>query len=204
MEQIKNIDEKNVLIVGCMNADLLNEIKELADAKGIHLAVFEDKVVTDYVASRQETADPKSESEKLQDFLDNKSNRAEAETKALTLFNMLTNNGDVTKAEDMVFSEKQVTKLTSLSHSKAKDLLELLRLFGMVEFIQAKSPFTFKFHFGAETRQNSIMLDISEDCALVRVDMERYISAINQTDLADNEKEAKINEMKEVVTKALA
>lgn len=204
MEQIKNIDEKNVLIVGCMNADLLNEIKELADARGIHLAVLEDKVVTDYVASRQETAEPKSESEKLQDFLDNKSNRAEAETKALTLFNMLTKNGDVTKAEDMVFSEKQVIKLTSLSHSKAKDLLELLRLFGMVEFIQAKSPFTFKFHFGAETRQNSIMLDISEDCALVRVDMERYISAINQTDLADNEKEAKINEMKEVVTKALA
>ena len=204
MEQIKNIDEKNVLIVGCMNADLLNEIKELADAKGIHLAVLDDKVVTDYVASRQETADPKSEAEKLQNFLDNKGNRAEAETKALTLFNMLTKNGDVTKAEDMVFSEKQVTKLTSLSHSKAKDLLELLRLFGMVEFIQAKSPFTFKFHFGAETRQNSIMLDISEDCALVRVDMERYISAINQTDLADNEKEAKINEMKEVVTKALA
>ena len=204
MEQIKNIDEKNVLIVGCMNADLLNEIKELADAKGIHLAVLEDKVVTDYVASRQETAEPKSESEKLQNFLDNKSNRAEAETKALTLFNMLTKNGDVTKAEDMVFSEKQVTKLTSLSHSKAKELLELLRLFGMVEFIQANSPFTFKFHFGAETRQNSIMLDISEDCALVRVDMERYISAINQTDLADNEKEAKINEMKEVVTKALA
>lgn len=204
MEQIKNIDEKNVLIVGCMNADLLNEIKELADAKGIHLAVLEDKVVTDYVASRQETAEPNSEAEKLQNFLDNKGNRAEAETKALTLFNMLTKNGDVTKAEDMVFSEKQVTKLTSLSHSKAKDLLELLRLFGMVEFIQAKSPFTFKFHFGAETRQNSIMLDISEDCALVRVDMERYISAINQTDLADNEKEAKINEMKEVVTKALA
>lgn len=204
MEQIKNIDEKNVLIVGCMNADLLNEIKELADAKGIHLAVLEDKVVTDYVASRQETAEPKSEAEKLQNFLDNKGNRAEAETKALTLFNMLTKNGDVTKAEDMVFSEKQVTKLTSLSHSKAKDLLELLRLFGMVEFVQAKSPFTFKFHFGAETRQNSIMLDISEDCALVRVDMERYISAINQTDLADNEKEAKINEMKEVVTKALA
>ena len=204
MEQIKNIDEKNVLIVGCMNADLLNEIKELADAKGIHLAVLDDKVVTDYVASRQETAEPKSEAEKLQNFLDNKSNRAEAETKALTLFNMLTKNGDVTKAEDMVFSEKQVTKLTSLSHSKAKDLLELLRLFGMVEFIQAKNPFTFKFHFGAETRQNSIMLDISEDCALVRVDMERYISAINQTDLADNEKEAKINEMKEVITKALA
>ena len=204
MEQIKNIDEKNVLIVGCMNADLLNEIKELADAKGIHLAVLDDKVVTDYVASRQETAEPKSEAEKLQNFLDNKSNRAEAETKALTLFNMLTKNGDVTKAEDMVFSEKQVTKLTSLSHSKAKDLLELLRLFGMVEFIQAKNPLTFKFHFGAETRQNSIMLDISEDCALVRVDMERYISAINQTDLADNEKEAKINEMKEVITKALA
>lgn len=204
MEQIKNIDEKNVLIVGCMNADLLNVIKELADAKGIHLAVLEDKVVTDYVASRQETAEPKSEAEKLQNFLDNKGNRAEAETKALTLFNMLTKNGDVTKAEDMVFSEKQVTKLTSLSHAKAKDLLELLRLFGLVEFIQAKSPFTFKFHFGAETRQNSIMLDISEDCALVRVDMERYISAINQTDLADNEKEAKINEMKEVVTKALA
>lgn len=204
MEQTKKIDENNVLIVGCKNQEMLSVISEIAEKSGIHLVVLEDRVVSDYVASHQETTTAQTEGEKLQQFLSNEGNRNEAEAKALALFNMLTKNGDVSKAEEMVFGQVQVTKMTNLSHAKAKDLLELLRLFGMVEYVQAKSPVTFKFHFGEQTRQNSIMLDISEDCALVKMDMERYVSAINNGSGTDDEKQSKINEMRDVVNKTLA
>ncbi len=204
MDQTKKIDENKILIIGCKNQELLKKVEELANAEGVSMVVLEDRVVSDFVASHQEKTGA-TEEEKLQEFLSNKGNRNEAETKALSLFNMLTKNkGDVTKAEEMVFGEVQVTKQTNLSHSKAKDLLELLRLFGMVEYVSAKSPITFKFHFGEETRQNSIMVDISEDCALVKMDMERYIASVNQGEASAEDKEKKITEMKEVVSKTFA
>ena len=203
MEQTKKIDETKVFIVGCKNEELLKKVNALAEAEGVQLVVLEDRVVSDYVASHQEPT-AENEADKLQQFLTNKSNYNEAEAKALSLFNMLTKNGDIAKSEEMVFGEVQVTKATNLSYSKADDLLELLRLFGIVEYVSTKKPITFRFHFGEETRQNCVMIDISEDCALIKTDMERYIASVNRSTATDAEKQAKIDQMKEVVSKSLA
>lgn len=189
----------NVLIVGTKNPEILKGVTDFANYHEQQLVVLDDKVIDDYM-KRQESA-AKNEEERLKDFLANKDNRNNAEEKALTLWNLLTQNAPIANSVTRIFTKSEVTNKTNLSHKSLGEALDLFHLFGLVEYV--KGNYEFKFTFGKETQAAAILADLSECINEARIHRERYIAALKNCGKTDAEIDAEMLRVGEDMTRLL-
>ena len=179
---------ENLFVFATMNNELAKEIEEIVKKhEGIEIIRLEDRLLDDLI-SQQSKEENKPQT--VEEFVNNEENRNAAETKALSLWNMLTNNQDLSECNNRIFTSAEVTTRTNLSHSKLKNLLELFDLFGLVEFVNGKRH-EFKLIFGEKTKQANVYADIIQDVTNLNDDIARYKAIFK-----DEEKEKAVEELK--------
>jgi hypothetical protein len=179
---------ENLFVFATKNNELAKEIEEIVKKhEGIEIIRLEDRLLDDLV-SKQSKEENKPQT--VEEFVNNEENRNSAETKALSLWNMLTNNQDLFECNNRIFTSAEVTTRTNLSHRKLKNLLELFDLFGLVEFVNGKRH-EFKLIFGEKTKQANVYVDIIQDVTNLNDDIARYKAIFK-----DEEKEKAVEELK--------
>lgn len=179
---------ENLFVFATKNNELAKEIEEIVKKhEGIEIIRLEDRILDDLI-SQQSKEENKPQT--VEEFVNNEENRNAAETKALSLWNMLTNNQDLSECNNRIFTSAEVTTRTNLSHSKLKNLLELFDLFGLVEFVNGKRH-EFKLIFGEKTKQANVYADIIQDVTNLNDDIARYKAIFK-----DEEKEKAVEELK--------
>lgn len=179
---------ENLFVFATKNNELAKEIEEIVKKhEGIEIIRLEDRILDDLI-SQQSKEENKPQT--VEEFVNNEENRNAAETKALSLWNMLTDNQDLSECNNRIFTSAEVTTRTNLSHSKLKNLLELFDLFGLVEFVNGKRH-EFKLIFGEKTKQANVYADIIQDVTNLNDDIARYKAIFK-----DEEKEKAVEELK--------
>ena len=179
---------ENLFVFATKNNELAKEIEEIVKKhEGIEIIRLEDRLLDDLI-SQQSKEENKPQT--VEEFVNNEENRNVAETKALSLWNMLTNNQDLSECNNRIFTSSEVTTRTNLSHSKLKNLLELFDLFGLVEFVNGKRH-EFKLIFGEKTKQANVYADIIQDVSNLNDDIARYKAVFKE-----EEKEKAVDELK--------
>ena len=179
---------ENLFVFATKNNELAKEIEEIVKKhEGIEIIRLEDRLLDDLI-SQQNKEENKPQT--VEEFVADEGNRNAAETKALSLWNMLTNNQDLVESDKRIFTSAEVTARTNLSHSKLKNLLELFDLFGLVEFVNGKRH-EFKLIFGEKTKQANVYADIIQDVTNLNDDIARYKATFK-----DEEKEKAVEELK--------
>ena len=180
--------EQRVILVGCMNPKMIKSVVGAAKRNDVEIVMLDDKVVTDYLNIKG-VKTQNAESVTLEKFLSDSNNRITAEQQAAKLWAVLTGKTDVEKAEETEFTETQVCRMTTLSHSKANALFNLLRAFGLMEWTDLKKR-AFKLHFDKSFCYSAIQNDILAVSKTVNNDILRYKKAIEADEKID-EKERK-------------
>lgn len=179
---------ENLFVFATKNNELAKEIEEIVKKhEGIEIVRLEDRLLDDLV-NQQSKEENKPQT--VEEFVNNEENRNAAETKALSLWNMLTNNQDLSECNNRIFTSAEVTTRTNLSHSNLKNLLELFDLFGLVEFVNGKRH-EFKLIFGEKTKQSNVYADIIQDVTNLNDDIARYKAVFKE-----EEKEKAVDELK--------
>lgn len=179
---------ENLFVFATKNNELAKEIEEIVKKhEGIEIIRLEDRLLDDLVKQQSKE---ENKPQTVEEFVNNEENKNAAETKALSLWNMLTNNQDLSECNNRIFTSAEVTTRTNLSHSKLKNLLELFDLFGLVEFINGKRH-EFKLIFGENTKQANVYADIIQDITNLNDDIARYKATFN-----NEEKEKVVDELK--------
>lgn len=166
--------EQSVLLMACLEPRVSKAAIQAANDLGVEVVILEDKIIYDYLEAKTKKPDS------LSDFLSNSSNRLHAEEQCRKLYAILTNGGRIEDSFGMVFTASQVVKATSLSHSKAKEVFNLLRAFGLITF--TKGFHEFIFTFSPELRRQSIRDEILGVLRVTNTDIERYKWAIESDD----------------------
>lgn len=179
---------ENLFVFATKNNELAKEIEEIVKKhEGIEIVRLEDRLLDDLV-NKQSKEENKPQT--VEEFVNNEENRNAAEIKALSLWNMLTDNRDLSECNNRIFTSAEVVTRTNLSHNKLKNLLELLDLFGLVEFIEGKRH-EFKLIFGEKTKQANVYADIIKNITNLNDDIARYKAIFNS-----EEKEKAVEELK--------
>jgi hypothetical protein len=196
------MNKNKVVILGCVNKDIIEKVKKLSDDNKAEFVLLNDKVVTDYIESK-EIDNSKTEKEKLNKFLSNDKNRKEVSEKAILVWNILTNNGDISQAPNIVLSKTVLVKKSTLDFNQATELLDLLYAFGFLKYTNGKREF--KLIFNDSIRVASAYLDVISKTNEVKLLIDKYIgflkldktvSVDNQKNLLDNLKKSIYNILK--------
>ena len=180
---------ENLFVFATKNNELAKEIEEIVRKhEGSEIVRCEDRLLDDLI-SQQSKEENKPQT--VEEFVNNEENRNAAEIKALSLWNMLTNNQDLSECNNRIFTSAEVITRTNLSRSKLKNLLELFDLFGLVEFVDGKRRREFKLIFGEKTKQANVYADIIQDVTNLNDDIARYKAIFK-----DEEKEKAVEELK--------
>lgn len=178
---------ENLFVFATQNNELAKEIEELLQKhEGIEIIRLEDRLLDDMIAQQSKE---ESKPQTVEEFVNDSGNRDAAETKALSLWNMLTNNQDLSESDKRIFTATEVTTRTNLTHSKLRNLLDLFHLFGLVEF--TKGNYEFKLLFGEKIKQANVYADIIQDVTNLNDDIARYKATFN-----DEERINAIDELK--------
>lgn len=153
-KDIDKADPRNsVLVISCLDPEVYSECVKIAKSKGMDVVTLEDKVITEYI-------DSKSEGNKsMDDVLNDEKNRKIAEGHAIKLFKIISRGLSADFYEGESFKRSDVVRMTNMSHSKAKEFLDMLRVFGLIEFTNGDHEF--KFTFTTESKLNCIKSEIS-------------------------------------------
>lgn len=185
---------ENILIFAAVEQETIDAVKKIADERSIHLVQLDDKVITDYLKGTEQRNNDGSMT--LDEFVANDKNREEAETKAISLFNLITHNGDILTSADKVFKKSDITKRTNLTHKTLGELLQLFSVFGLIEW--KKSNYEFSFIFSKEVRQASVLADITNTTTMLNQNIVRYLSQF-----PDKEKKERFSEIREQIIKSI-
>jgi len=169
--------EESVLVFATMNDDINSKIIELANKAGMEVVILDNKIVTDYIASKEKAHNPNASDEPMSDFVNNVTNRREAENTCLKLWTFLTGGLDIKEAPNKIFTQKDVTSKTNLTNSKAKQVFNLLRTFGMLEFLIGSH--VFKLHFTNAKQHEVIKTELTALAGVLSSDIARYSSSVN-------------------------
>lgn len=187
----------DILIYGATNKKVIEAVEALSKQEGIELVRLEDRVLTDYLNSKNK-AENEPKAVTVEEFINNPENRKAAEEKAFYLWNILTMNAKTDLAMNRIFSKSEVVQKTTLSNKKLGELLDTLQLFGLVVF--TKGNYEFKFIFGEELQKAEAYADIVDVTSTLNVEITRYLS-LQKT---DEEKQKAIEELKIISRNSLS
>ena len=187
--------ENNVVLIGCINNTLKSSIVKKARDENAQIVMLEDKVVYDYL-NLTGVGIKDVENKKLSDFLSNVTNQQIAQHQTGKLYTIITGSTDFSKSCNINFTEQDVCKHTNLSHRRANKVFDLLRAFGLFEWVDRKNR-VFRLNFEKSCIYNGAENDVIAMTHVIKADIVRYQELIKSDDVMNNEqKEEKINSLK--------
>ena len=193
---------QSVVLVGCLNENMIKAINTVAKEQGVEVVMLSSQVVADYLKVKGVDI-PDAESVTLETFLADESNRIVAEQQATKLWTVLVGNTDVENAENVTFTETEVVHRTSLSHKSANELFNLLRAFGLLEWVNPKKR-EFTLHFVPSFIHSAIVNDVMNMSKATSNEILRYKKAIeSDKNMTDEERNTKLAALKDSVLSSL-
>jgi hypothetical protein len=171
--------EQTVMIYACKHPEVDQAVVSACKAANVELVRLEDRVITDYLASKQAVTEREKEADRMQKFLQDESNRQFAEQQGVRLFTIVTGETDVAKSEEIEITENEVCHKTTLSHKQAHRLFDVLRAFGILEFTGIRK---FKLHFSAERRHKTILAEVEAVSKILKSDIMRLRNSLSAED----------------------
>ena len=171
--------EQTVMIYACKHPEVEKAVIDACAVANVETVRLEDRVITDYLASKQAVTEHEKEADRMQKFLQSESNRQFAEQQGVRLFTIVTGETDVAKSEEIEISENEVCHKTTLSHSQAHRLFDVLRAFGILEFTGVRK---FKLHFSSERRHKTIFTEIEAVSKILKSDIMRLRNSLSVED----------------------
>ena len=185
---------QSVLLIACLNPVVAKASIDSAIENGVEVVILEDRVILDYLENKNSKGKVKS----IGDFLNDTSNRLHAEEQCAKLWAILTGGRPIEDADEVVFTRTEVVKKTNLSHSNADKVFQLLRAFGMLEFV--KGTHEFRLHFNKNLCHRTIQMEVSSVCSIMNNDILRFKASINSdTSLSDEQKAVMLEELRKSV-----
>ena len=188
--------EEGVVILACINQGFLEKMNKLAEKEGVKLVITNEQVIYDYIEAKSVEVD---ESARMTAFLKDERNRKLAQEHAKEMWRILSCGKSMDKAKDVVFEKKSLVKATTLSWTKAEEMLNTLEGFGFVKRI-SKTEFTFLFDLKMirEHIKNQVTLSVES----LNLDIERYKGAVEESsDIDEKDKEKFLSEFNSEVTR---
>ena len=188
--------EEGVVILACINQGFLEKMNKLAEKDGVKLVLTNEQVIYDYIEAKSGEVD---ESARMTAFLKDERNRKLAQEHAKEMWRILSRGKSMDKAKDVVFEKKSIVKATTLSWTKAEEMLNTLEVFGFVERI-GKTEFTFLFDLKMirEHIWNQVILSVEG----LNLDIQRYKGAVEESsDIDEKDKEKFLSEFSSEVTR---
>lgn len=193
---------QSVVLVGCLNENMIKAINTAAKEQGVEVVMLSSQVVTDYLKVKGVDV-PDAEAVTLEAFLADESNRITAEQQATKLWTVLVGNTDVENAENVTFTETEVVHRTNLSHKSANELFNLLRAFGLLEWVNPKKR-EFTLHFVPTFIHSAIVNDVMNMSKATSNEILRYKKAIeSDKNMTDEERNTKLAALKDSVLSSL-
>lgn len=188
---------KDLFVYATKNEEIATELEKILSEKHstTDIVRLDSRLLDDL--RKDESKENKLREITVDEFLSSKENKDIAETKALTLWNLLTHNADYSESLKRIFTKSEIVNRTNLTNKTLGELLELLSLFGYVEF--TKGNYEFRFVFGKEIRQAGLHADIIEAVSNLNVMISRFKSAFDNED----DKNKELEELKENVNKLI-
>lgn len=186
--------EESVVILACLNTNFLEKLNKLAEKEGVKLVLTNEQVIHDYVAQQAGEID---ESARMTAFLKDDRNRKIAFAHAKEIFSILARIKDLTKAAGMEFEKKALVKATTLSWTKAEEMLNTLEAFGFAKRIDKTR---FELVFDLKDIRNNIRSEVALSVEGLNFDIERYKGAVEESSDIEN-KDEHLDEFKKEVTK---
>lgn len=171
--------EQMVIVYACKHPEVEEAVVSACTAANVEMVRLEDRVITDYLASKQAVTEREKEADRMQRFLQSESNRQFAEQQGVRLFTIVTGETDVAKSEEIEITENEVCHKTTLSHSQAHRLFDILRAFGILEFTGIRK---FKLHFSAERRHKTILTEVEAVSKILKSDIMRLRNSLSSED----------------------
>lgn len=186
--------EESVVILACLNTNFLEKLNKLAEKEGVKLVLTNEQVIHDYVTQQAGEID---ESARMTAFLKDDRNRKIAFAHAKEIFSILARIKDLTKAAGMEFEKKMLVKATTLSWTKAEEMLNTLEAFGFAKRIDKTR---FELVFDLKDIRNNIRSEVALSVEGLNFDIERYKGAVEESSDIEN-KDEHLDEFKKEVTK---
>lgn len=188
--------EEGVVILACINQGFLEKMNKLAEKEGVKLVLTNEQVIYDYIEAQSGEVD---EAARMTAFLKDERNRKLAQEHAKEIWRILSRGKSMDKAKDVVFEKKALVKATTLSWTKAEEMLNTLEVFGFVKRV-SKTEFTFLFDLKMirEHIKNQVTLSVES----LNLDIQRYKGAVEESsDIDEKDKEKFLSEFSSEVTR---
>ena len=157
-------------------------MNNLAEKEGIKLVLTNEQVIYDYINDSNDI----DENARMTAFLKDERNRKLAQEHAMEIWRILSKDKPMDKADGVVFDKKSLVKLTTLSWSKADEILNMLDVFGFIKRIN-KNEFTFLFDL--KTIREHIKNQVTFSIESLNFDIQRFKGAVEESsDIDDKEK----------------
>ena len=182
--ELKKDSMEHVLIYASSSKEIEDAIVEKWKTyPNLELVRLDGKVITDFFKMKAEQQEVTSQEEKIKQFLQNQDNRRFAEQQAVKLYKILTNGDPLENAEQHIFTEYEVCKYTNLSHNKARQLFDLLKAFGILEFTphgdkRHPNKMPFVMHFTEERCRETIFTEFQSVALMLKDDVLRMRSRL--------------------------
>lgn len=181
--------EQGVLILACLNPIVADAAIQAARKESVEVVFLEDRVIRDFLDTKN---NKNVENRNIGEFLNNTSNRLHAENQCVKLWMILTGGKPIEDADNVVFTRTEVVKKTNLSHNQAGQIFQLLRAFGMLEFVNGSHEF--KLHFNKSRCHKTIKTEIMSVVNSLGKDILRYKASVDSDDKVSEEDKKKIYE----------
>lgn len=119
----------------------------------------------------------------ISDLVDNEDNRNKAFCKASQLWSILTSDASPIDSEKIIFTKSEVVKRTTLSNKTLGELLNLLKVFGFIDY--DKGNYQFHFIFNEDNQKDMIHKEILKDIEIMKNDVIRYMSLFNKKERSE-------------------
>lgn len=181
--------EDNIFLFACTNQETAKKVKEFA--AGMECVQLADRAVYDYLKTK-EIGTQKS----VEKFVSDGENRKRAAEHRDRLYTILTGETDLMNVNGREFTETGICKNTTLSHSKAKNLLDLLEAFGFITYTDHKAK-RFKFNVTCEEQCESVKNGLESLVSAMQVDVARYRAILESFHVPEYEVRKKVKDILE-------
>lgn len=186
--------EEQVIIAACMNTAFLEKMQKLAEKEGVKIVLTNEAVITDYLQSQSGEVD---EAARMSAFLKDDRNRKIAQEHAKEIYRILSKGKPLNEAAGKRFVIKDLVKNTTLSWSKAGEMINTLEAFGFVKNVTKDS---FEFDFDLKTIREHIHRQATLSVESLNFDIQRYKGAVAESlDIEESKKQEVLDEFKQEI-----
>lgn len=151
----KQSSERSILMLACLDPEVLKIVTDVAAERNFEVVELKDQIIYDYLSLKDRKEE---DDDSLRDFLNNTSNRLQAEEQSEKLWYILTKGKPIETSFGQVFTQSEIVKATNLNYNKTKQLLTLFQFFGIIQF--TKGTYEFVFNFNKKNQVNYIKTEI--------------------------------------------